>query len=271
MTIEINPFDPGGATDFFTTTTNVAFDPADAAYNRRNSRWLAEFSRLMYVRDTAERAKYLVKGFTEKPIIGTASTEVAIFQGPRFDVLAFRGTQLDSASGFLRDLLVNAGAALLPWPHPGRVHSGIGQEIVKIWPRLEENLGDDHSRPLFVTGHSLGGALATLVSAVSRKRMPRATYTFGAPRVGDEVFVASTLPVPIHRVENAHDPVPMVPRIQAYVPAGRLQAFSARGVLPSVVTRFFVGRAVQAAVNAAGDLTKINLLDHDPLVYVRNV
>ena len=98
-----------------------------------------------------------------------------------------------------------------------------------------------------------------------------ATYTFGAPRVGDAAFVASILPVPLHRVENAHDPIPMVPRVLGWVPAGTVQMFKAKGVLPNFFTRMRLGRALAAAERLAGNLTGISLLDHDPAIYVRNV
>ena len=267
-------FDPGTATDFFIATRGVVFDANDTRYNRRNARWLAEFSRLMYVRDADARRPFLPRGITEVVLEGTHPTEVAIFRAPGFDVLAFRGTQLDSPAGFLRDVLIDASVPLpLPWPpHAGRVHGSIGRELIRVWPKIEERLlALPDPQPLFFTGHSLGGAMATLASAVSRKRTPRATYTFAAPRVGDATFVASIQPVPLHRVENVHDPIPMVPRVLGWVPAGTLQLFKAKGVLPKFFTRMFLGRAIDAAARTAGDLTGINLLDHDPAVYVRNV
>jgi hypothetical protein len=254
-------------------TRDVAFDPNDAGYNRRNARWLAEFSRLMYVRDAGTRRPFLPPGVVEEVLKGTDRTEVAIFRAPGFDVLAFRGTQLDSLNGFLADIGTDAGLPIpLPWPHAGRVHGSVGHELIDVWPQIETKLlALPHPQPLFFTGHSLGGAMATLASAVSRKRIPRATYTFGAPRVGNAAFVASIQPVPLHRVENAHDPIPMVPRVLDWVPAGTLQMFKARGVLPKSFTSMRLGRALDAFASTAGNLIGIALLDHDPAVYVRNV
>jgi hypothetical protein len=266
-------FDPGTATDFFIVTSGVAFNANDIGYNRGNARWLAEFSRLMYVRDAGARQPFLPQGITEVGLGGTAPTEVAIFRAPGFDVLAFRGTQLDSPKGFLEDLHTDVSLPIpRPWPHAGRVLESIGRELIRVWPQIEERLLDlPDPQPLFFTGHSLGGAMATLASAVSRKRLPRATYTFAAPRVGDATFVASIKPVPLHRVENARDPIPMVPRLPGWVPAGTRQMFKAKGVLPKIFTSTFLGRGLAAAARAAGDLTGISLLDHDPAVYVRNV
>src|SRR5690349_21115577 len=121
-------FDPGTATDFFDATRGFVFNANDTTYNRGNARWLAEFSRLMYVHDAGARRPFLPQGITEVVIQGTHPTAVAIFRAPGFDVLAFRGTQLDSPAGFLDDLRIDASLPLpLPWPHAGRVHGSIGR------------------------------------------------------------------------------------------------------------------------------------------------
>lgn len=66
--------------------------------------------------------------------------------------------------------------------------------------------------PLFLTGHSLGGAMAILVAGklINLGRSPRCVYTFGSPRVGDYVF-AQNYEVVAHNVLNAGDPVPFAP------------------------------------------------------------
>jgi len=69
-----------------------------------------------------------------------------------------------------------------------------------------------------ITGHSLGGALATLFvlendSKEKAKIAPREVFTFASPRVGDANFAASynALQIDSWRIYNAPDFVPMVP------------------------------------------------------------
>jgi hypothetical protein len=67
-------------------------------------------------------------------------------------------------------------------------------------------------KPLFITGHSMGGALAVLTAwrLATLGRPPVATYTFGAPRVGDTTF-CSGYALPTYRIVNRLDIVPEVP------------------------------------------------------------
>ena len=65
--------------------------------------------------------------------------------------------------------------------------------------------------PLFITGHSLGGALAMIAAKkITHKGGNAACYTFGSPRVGDEVWI-SNIKTPLYRVVNAADCVTMLP------------------------------------------------------------
>ena len=67
-----------------------------------------------------------------------------------------------------------------------------------------------------VTGHSLGGAVATLATAYIRKAGYAADlYTYGSPRVGNDAFVAFVTDQPgaEYRVTHTDDPVPRLPPI----------------------------------------------------------
>jgi predicted lipase len=69
---------------------------------------------------------------------------------------------------------------------------------------------------LVVTGHSLGGALAThaLVALTNAGIKVDQYYSFGSPRVGDPnffLYVKSLFPGAKWRVTHDHDPVPHLP------------------------------------------------------------
>ena len=71
---------------------------------------------------------------------------------------------------------------------------------------LNAHLGD---KTLWICGHSLGGAMATLCASRLEEKDP-ILYTYGSPKVGGKEFVAG-LEVDHWRFVNNNDAVPKVP------------------------------------------------------------
>ena len=138
---------------------------------------------------------------------------------PPYLVLAFRGTE-KKISDWLTD------ARCVPTVEgKSKVHSGfLDAFAVKedadgktVKDAVEDILARDEAKdengeplPLFITGHSLGGALALLATKLVAPDVNGACYTFGAPRVGNyECF--RFLKTPVYRIVNSSDIVPRVP------------------------------------------------------------
>lgn len=121
-------------------------------------------------------------------------------------VLAFRGTQPE-----IRDIVTDIKANLVPAPFGGRVHGGFLTAFKKVEKQIARAL-EEHkdSGPLYITGHSLGGALALLATRYLGSDSTGATYTFGAPRMADDYFYTQ-IKTPIYRVVNAADGVARIP------------------------------------------------------------
>jgi triacylglycerol lipase len=119
-------------------------------------------------------------------------------------VLAFRGTEPDEFSDLTADLNAFPDRAQVG----GWVHNGFQNELEKVWTDVLKILGDElGGRALYICGHSLGGAMATV--AASRLN-PHALYTYGSPRVGTKKFVKN-ITCPHYRHVNNNDIVPKVP------------------------------------------------------------
>jgi hypothetical protein len=90
------------------------------------------------------------------------------------------------------------------------VHKGFLEATLDLWPAIEADLkahGTPSSRPVFVTGHSLGGAMALIAGMTYPfKRI----VTFGAPRVAQDLHRAIADPARHIRYVNGNDPVPHV-------------------------------------------------------------
>jgi hypothetical protein len=123
--------------------------------------------------------------------------------GDGFAALAFRGTEdLEDA---LRD------ARGLPWPDRrlGFCHAGFLKGVREVWPLLAPTA---LAQPVFFTGHSKGGAEATLAAALTVVAGGRVAglVTFGSPRVGFAGLgrILRHGRVPVARYVNGADCVP---------------------------------------------------------------
>lgn len=111
-----------------------------------------------------------------------------------------------------------------------KIHKGFAVAYAAVGPRLLsiiKKLQDDKRRPVFLTGHSLGGALATVCSidlflrlGLTRKEI--FVSTFGAPRVGNRQFWnIYNENVPSHwRIVVGPDVVAKLPKV-GYVHVGK--------------------------------------------------
>jgi hypothetical protein len=133
--------------------------------------------------------------------------------------VGFRGTQ------FLFDWRVNLRSRLVPMGAPptlrgpfpqdsyGRLHSGFGEEAMRISSRVIDAVRDSGLGPIdhvFLSGHSLGGAVAAI--ADNFIRIARSSVCiFGAPRYSDlSAYRALPFGPPTH-IRRPGDIMPTVP------------------------------------------------------------
>jgi hypothetical protein len=96
------------------------------------------------------------------------------------------------------------------------IHGGFAHALNAVWPELSALVAKSQL-PLFVVGHSLGGALAVLFAERAMDELATnvaAVYTFGMPRVGGELFsrqVNDAIGSRIYRFVHGLDVVPTVP------------------------------------------------------------
>ncbi len=168
----------------------------------------AELSRLAYAApESVEKAVYEA-GLDQCVFIARDGAEGYVL-GNRFDcMIVCRGTEPNQWN----DIKADANAWTVA-SEVGRVHSGFHTEVNELWPLLEQQI-KENQRPMWFSGHSLGGAMAA-VCAVRCKispipSNPQAIFSFGAPRVGDRPYT-SFLKVKHYRWVNNNDIVPRVP------------------------------------------------------------
>lgn len=208
---------PGFSTSFFDRAPLPVFDPLAQGYVPANAWWMAELSRLAYRHDVEEdsappqprRTSFLKRaGLRQVAFFNSEETHTQAMlvepeSAPSFAVLVFRGTEQN-----VKDFVTDLGT--LPVPVIGGsvlVHEGFLKGLDSVWQQISRKL-DEITSPLFYTGHSLGAALATLAAS---RRSPRAVYTFGSPRVGNDAFVSVLQSVPVYRIVDGSDMIPTLP------------------------------------------------------------
>jgi len=142
-------------------------------------------------------------------------------------VVALRG------SASIADILMDSQLVLVPFLCPGvkmppgaRVHSGfliawdsIALEVVAV---VTQQLSKHVGYALATTGHSLGGALATLAAVYLQQNFPNTikTYSYGSPRIGNKIFaeyINTTFGDSAYRVVHGNDGIPtIIPRSLGY-------------------------------------------------------
>jgi triacylglycerol lipase len=131
------------------------------------------------------------------------------FENEHDCVIVCRGTEPHEWNDIRAD--VNAVAALAETA--GRVHLGFKTEVDDLWPLIEQSIRGVE-KPLWFTGHSLGGAMATICAGRCKLSKltgnPVALYTFGSPRVGTRRYV-NYVPLVHYRWVNNNDIVCRVP------------------------------------------------------------
>jgi len=127
------------------------------------------------------------EAYTDHPgIITRGSTQVRIIKEWDRVIIAFRGTESDELVDWLTDLNI-----LKEQFHGKSCHSGFVQAYRDIClPIRRELRGVPESIPVYITGHSLGAALATLCAFDfwTKGRRVDGVYTYGSPRVGGKGF-----------------------------------------------------------------------------------
>ena len=203
----------------------------DAMGDPRNAAFLLMACQHAY--EAEERGAALFKdelGLTAK-LISVDNTQVYVGHNDANVVVAFRGSEGPNSLDGLKDWLLTNALNLLIVPEGklgadfaaagvgARFHQGFVSAITGVWEPLfaeVEALLKAKDRPLWVTGHSLGGALALLASWLFVRKTVNVhqTYTFGAPMVGNKDVAQAInreLPGKIFRYANAPDPVPLLP------------------------------------------------------------
>ena len=228
------------ARQYFQVERNLLCPPIHrAAYSDRMAWILASMSQIAYDRyenDYDTRKIFITKleggNFELIRTFNNNETDTQAFlaktKDNQFAVLAFRGTEVTKIKDLRIDALASKKSVL-----DGKVHSGFRIAYESVAKDIEEEVLKIGDIPLYVTGHSLGAALAT-VATQRLEHNPRirekiaACYTFGSPRVGNSDYDIE-FKSPIYRVVNTTDIVTVIPLLaMGYIHIGDVRYLGSR-------------------------------------------
>jgi hypothetical protein len=207
--------------DYFQGIDLYPFRPQATDFDMVNAWWLIEAATLAYAEKDFAKPIFRDAGFTEIKFFSGNSTQCFVVNTDDFLILVFRGTEVrprpDSPYflNIIEDILADIRIPLVPVDDSGQggmVHQGFKEALDEVWEKqgladyIRER--DNGKRTLWITGHSLGAALATL--AAQRYGNGVRLYTYGSPRVGDMAF-KKTFPLKNYRFVNNSDIVTRIP------------------------------------------------------------
>ena len=230
------------------------FNAQTISYSPMNAEFLGFMANLVYQKDEASIKKVLaddnrLKNFDYKHLQfidhKPSDTQALVVADDEKVVVSFRGTSQS------RDWLTNLDYKLVqPDDLFGKVHSGFHEAFHYVWQTVKETLKSYKGKggtykSIWITGHSLGGALACLATShlVQEDYPVYGLYTFGQPRVGDRAFARilnSEFKDRYFIFVNHQDIVTRIPtREMGYSHAGNILYFDAEGNLSKDLHSWF--------------------------------
>jgi len=196
-----------------------------------NARFLCEAAALAYLPAAAGEAKFQALLGLEARLFSEGNTQAWLATDAAAIVVAFRGTESPATIDGLKDILLTDAMNLLVVPEGrlghdlsaagvgARFHKGFADAIADIWAPLVDAIEVEvtrRDRPIWLTGHSLGGALALYAAWLLKRRFipVHEVCTFGAPMIGNRAACDAfnkEFAGRIFRYVNGRDPVPKLP------------------------------------------------------------
>jgi predicted lipase len=247
----------------------------DAFGDSRNAQALACAADYAYLSETEAMPKFQSDFGMAARLVSADNTQAYVCTSDDHIVVAFRGTESPTSIEGLKDWLLTDAVNLLMIPEgrlgtdlaaagvAARFHQGFVNAIAEIWEPVYQAVDGElknSDRPLWMTGHSLGGALALLAGWLFHRRMisVHQIYTFGGPMIGNADAVAAIdreFKGKIFRFVHSPDPVPRLPMMSLIANQYshcEQQVAVGEGAAQDALTPFrkLAGKAVDGVLNA---------------------
>ncbi|MBK1879439.1 lipase family protein [Pelagicoccus mobilis] len=224
-------FGPNKSFDYFAKNSELVTE-SPRLFSAANASMLAQSSMLAYVTEQ----DFITETFAE---IGYDSTEFFDREGTfaylaedeRNIIVSFRGTE----SADRIDYLTDARFIQKDFTIHGKAHSGFILALSKVESQIlysiKKRTSDAPDKKVWLTGHSMGAALATLF-AIKYPEEVDAVYAIGSPRTVNKALAQHWHErLPLFRIVNNNDLVTRVPSPPFYQHIGPTYFLTSEGQL----------------------------------------
>ena len=204
---------------FYKEIDLTSFRPNAKTFNIENGWQLSKISELAYHPPKIVGNIFKTIGFLKIKFLSKKTTQAYILTAENYTIISFRGTEVYKKRNagleqMLYDLTTDADSIFTKsYDGKGLIHKGFNKSLNNIWDELFQYISSQsNNHNIWITGHSLGGALATISADRLQKKgiKVQGIYTFGSPRVGNIDF-KNNFKVSHYRVVNHNDIVSQVP------------------------------------------------------------
>ena len=192
----------------------------------------AKFSKYAYLNPDEARTAAKVEGFPKTEFVDIDGAQAYVFYNNTDLIIACRGTQKDS--GAMNDIIADLQVFQADSVTGNKIHQGFKEEVDKIYDKVESILARRGlAKKIWVCGHSLGGAMATILAQRLEFKGGYdvdTLYTYGSPRAGGPKFRAWCDKHLNHqRFVNNNDVVPCVPTFFRWRHSGKCHYIKSTG------------------------------------------
>lgn len=202
----------------------------DAKGDPRNATTLAVASDLSYLPQADASTAFKEQLGMVANLIAVGNSQAYILTNDDHIVVAFRGTENPTSLEGLKDWLLTDALNLLILPQGrlgtdlaaagvgARFHQGFVDALADIWEPVHKAVETElakKDRPLWITGHSLGGSLALLTAWMFLRRTINVhqVYTYGAPMIGNAEAMKAFEHELADKVFRYVDTIDMIPKL----------------------------------------------------------
>lgn len=188
--------------------------------------FFAALSDIVYEIDTdSRRRRYEMLGLHEydtifQRLLAVGDIEASILRSENKLIVVFRGSEGLNDTPNIIDWLSNASIATIPFCGTTIIHKGFANLAALFVPEILARIRRlSNIEEIWLTGHSLGGAIAQAVGYCLHTMHSievRRVVTFGAPRIGGALKWAAPAKVSGFKLDywvNSGDPVPRLPSV----------------------------------------------------------